>query len=540
MDITVYGRRVSPREFRGRTAMDTTEHAPARVPVAVPQQRAPTGETVAAPPGGRTPGSAARLASGAAARLAPGVVPGLVMLVVGSVGATRPVLSWDEVSSADVAQRSTAEIWALIQNVDAVLGPYYFLLHAWTRVAGTSVWDLRAPSIFAMAVAVGLAGELGRRLFSPVVGLTAGLVLCLLPNTFRYAAEARPYAFSCLCSVLALLLLHAALRRPRPVAWAVYGVSVVLLGLSHVVALSTLAAHAVAVAWAWRRDGARRAAGVWAITVGAALLLLLPVFLFGTGQRDAQLYWVEPVSPGRLRAGPGQIVGAPETAWLLIGLAVLAAWRRAERLAEMVTLAVVPLAAVAVVSIAAEPLWVPRYMLVVLAPLALLAAVAAVGEGPPGRGRLLRVGLVLLLLAGTAYPAQRAFRTAAAKSGADYRSAAQLVQRAAQPGDAILYEDRQRAVRAGLQYYLSGAPHPPRDVLVSRTGAAAGALVADEYPHPAPQLASVRRVWLVVGGAQREPLARKPRVGPVLRAEFEQAGVWRVRGLTVALYQRPA
>jgi mannosyltransferase len=533
MDIAVYGLPVSPREFRGRTAMDTTEHAPAPVQVAVPQQRAPAGdETVAAP----RPRPARHLA----ARLAPGLVPGMLMLVGGSVGATRPVLSWDEVSSADVAQRSTAEIWALIQNVDAVLGPYYFLLHAWTSVAGTSVWDLRAPSIAAMALAVGLAGELGRRLFGPAVGLTAGIVLCLLPNTFRYAAEARPYAFSCLFSVLALLLLHQVLRRPHPVAWAAYGGSVVLLGLTHMVALSTLAAHAVVVAWAWRRDGVRRAAAVWAIAVGAALLVLLPVFLLGLGQRDAQLYWVEPVTFMRLRAGPAHIVGATETAWLLIGLALLAVWQRTERLAELVTLAVVPLVTVAVVSVVAEPLWVPRYMLVVLAPLALLAAVAAVGQGPLGRGRLLRVALVLLLLAGTAYPAQRTFRTAAAKSGADYRSAAQLVQRSAEPGDAILYEDQQRALRAGVEYYLSGTPNPPRDVLVSRTGAEAGQLRADEHPDPAPQLAGVRRVWLVVGGAQREPITRKPRVGPVLRADFEPAGRWQVRGVTVALYRRPA
>jgi len=151
-------------------------------------------------------------------RLLPSIGPALLMAIIGSIGATRPVLSWDEVATADVARRSVAQIWALVHHVDAVIGPYYLLMHAWTSVAGTSEAALRVPSIVAMAAAVGLAGELGRRLFSPLVGVTAGLILCLVPTTSRYAAEARPYAFSCLFSVLALVLLTAPCGGPDPAA----------------------------------------------------------------------------------------------------------------------------------------------------------------------------------------------------------------------------------------------------------------------------------------------------------------------------------
>jgi mannosyltransferase len=177
----------------------------------------------------------------------PVAVAGVSMLCIGLVGAGRPVLSWDEATTADVSRRSAEELWQLVRNIDAVFGAYYFLMHAWTSWAGTSEFALRLPSIVAMAGAVAGAAELGRRLFHPTAGLVAGLFLCAMPNTSRYAAEARPYAFACLFSVLSVLLLLVALRRRRPWAWAGYACAVALLGLSHVVALTTLAAHAVLV-----------------------------------------------------------------------------------------------------------------------------------------------------------------------------------------------------------------------------------------------------------------------------------------------------
>lgn len=187
-------------------------------------------------------------------KLAPGLVPAVLMMLVGLVRAGRPTLSWDEASTADIVRRTPGQIWDLIQHVDAVLGPYYFLLHAWARVAGDSETALRVPSIVAMAAAVGVTGELGRRLFTPLTGLLAGVLLCIVPNTSRYAAEARPYAFTCLFSVLAVLLLLRVLERPRPRRWVAYGAVVALLGASHLIALTTLVAHA-ALVWAQHRRG---------------------------------------------------------------------------------------------------------------------------------------------------------------------------------------------------------------------------------------------------------------------------------------------
>jgi mannosyltransferase len=514
--------------MRGRAAF-----AAARVSVAQPSPL----ETVPSP-GRAGPPRRDRLL-----RLVPSVVPGTVMLGAGLAGADRPVLSWDEVTTADVAQRSVAEIWHMLHTVDAVFGLYYFFTHAWTRVAGVTELDLRLPSIIAMAAAVAAAGELGRRLFDPAVGTVTGLFLCVLPNTSRYAAEARPYALACLLSVLALLALTGALDRARPLRWAGYGLTVLVLGLVHLVALCTLGAHAAMVLIRLRRDRCWRVVAVWGAVLAVVLALLAPVALLGARQQQTQLAWVDPLTTAALAAAPGDIVGSPRTAWLLIGLALVVPWRRAASTVPVVLLAVAPVTVLVAASLLLTPMWVPRYLLVVLVPLAMLAAVTVVRQARADdlrRVPVLRVVVVLVVLAATAYPAQHGVRGPTAKNGPDYRSIAAIVEQHQRPGDAMVFEVRSRAMRAGVEYYLRRHPVFPRDVLQSRPAAAAGRLMADEYPDPAARLAGVRRVWLLVSGPRKDPATGYPALRPVLRERYDRIGTWQVNRATVALYRTGA
>jgi mannosyltransferase len=118
-----------------------------------------------------------------------------------------------------------------------------------------------------MAGAVAVTGDLGRRLFDPITGAVAGILLSLMPNTSRYAAEARPYAFACFFAPLALLLLHRALDRPIPARWIGYGIAVLLLGLPHIIALTTLGAHLAVLAQRRHRPVRRRILAAWSVTV---------------------------------------------------------------------------------------------------------------------------------------------------------------------------------------------------------------------------------------------------------------------------------
>lgn len=456
------------------------------------------------------------------------------MLAIALVGAGRPVLSWDEIATADAARRTPAQIWHLIQHIDGVFGAYYFLIHYWTEVAGTSELALRLPSILAMAGAVVLTAELGRRLFDPATGAVAGLLLCLMPNTSRYAAEARPYAFACFFALLALLLLHRALDRPGRARWAGYGLAVFLLGLSHIIALTTLGAHLAVLAQR------RRFPTGWAVAAGTALVALVPVGWLGVHERHAQLSWIAPLTLDELWKFPGAVVGSTPGGWLLLGLALIALLHPARPLFELLTMALVPVLAVAAVSVFVAPNWVPRYLLIVLAPLALTAADGLVRHLARSEVRIPAVPVLaaLALLALAVLPGQRTVRGTTAKNGSDYRTAARIVEHDLQPGDDIVYTAHSRTMRAGLDSYLRHYPSAPADLLLERDAAAVGTLRADEYPDAAARVAGATRLWLFVYGRHPDPTAGRPNLRPVLHNGFRQAGIWYVHHATLALFIR--
>ena len=469
------------------------------------------------------------------------------MLAVALTGAGRPVLSWDEIATADAARRTPAQIWHLIQHIDGVFGAYYFLIHWWTAVAGTSEVALRLPSIIAMAGTAALTGELGRRLFDPVTGTVAGVLLALMPNTSRYAEEARPYAFACFFALLALLLLHRALDRPGWARWAGYGLAVLLLGLAHVIALTTLGAHLILLAQRRHDPGRRRILTAWGVTVGLALVPLGPVFWLGTHERNAQLSWVAPLTPGALWNFPGAVVGSAPGGWLLLGLALIALLRsRPTRpLNEVVMLAATPIVAVAAVSLLVTPYWVARYLLIVLAPLALAAATGLVqGLGGLERGRPLlgRAGVPVLvgvaLVAMAVVPGQVNVRGKTAKNGSDYRSAARIIERGQQPGDAIVYTAHSRTMRAGLDSYLRHHAGRPTDILLHRDAADVAGLRAQEYPDAPRRVLGQTRVWLLVYGDHPDPATARRELQPVLKASFRRTQVWHLKLATLALFVR--
>ncbi|MFE9205747.1 glycosyltransferase family 39 protein [Micromonospora sp. NPDC007230] len=194
--------------------------------------------------------------------------PALLTLVVtlAGIGHAQP---WrDELATWSAATRPVGDLIRLAGTIDAATGPYYLAMHGWTTLAGTSPTALRLPSALAMAGAAALTARLGERLVTARVGLIAGLLFAALPSTSRYGQEARPYALATFLAVLATLLLAGALRRPTGRRWTGYALAVAALGLTHLIALTLLAAHGLVVLLAaWRGPAA---AGPGAPTSDAA------------------------------------------------------------------------------------------------------------------------------------------------------------------------------------------------------------------------------------------------------------------------------
>ncbi|MFF0369579.1 glycosyltransferase family 39 protein [Micromonospora sp. NPDC005087] len=473
--------------------------------------------------------------------------PAVLTLAVTGAGLGSAQLWRDELATWSAATRSPGDLVRLAGTIDAATGPYYLLLHGWLAIVGDSTVALRAPAALAMTVAAGLLAVLGAQLADRRTGLFAGLLFALLPGTSRYGQEARPYALATALAVLATLLLVSALRRPGWARWGGYAAAVAALGLTHLIALTLLAAHALVVLVTWWRGSA--VAGVaesdgtgevgrpdrrvwrWVVAVVPAALLVSPLLLKAGTQRSRQLDWVASARLDDLSALPGGVAQSSVVGGLLVGIAALGAARLGRRALLPVSAVLLPVlllfAAGTVV-----PLWVPRYLVFVVPFACLLAGAALAGVSAPA-------ALAVVVLAGLlGLPDQAALRRThewPRSAPVDYAGAARVIADGQRPGDAVVYSPRDSwlFLDLGVEYHLG---NPPRDVLVAEDEVRRGDLWAAECPRPARCLAGTPRVWLVVAGRHAEPLATVPGAkGDALRADFTIARVWQRPGLTVAL-----
>ncbi|GAA3961920.1 glycosyltransferase family 39 protein [Actinoplanes auranticolor] len=467
----------------------------------------------------------------------PAVLPALLMLVVGRIGLRQPAVGWDENATWLVSRRTVAQIVDQARHFDGVISPYYLFMHFWTGVFGDSEFWLRAPSLLAVALGVGIAAELGRRLFGPATGLLAGLLLVTVPQLSRYAQDARAYGFAFLFATLATLLLHRALRQPSWARWTGYGVTVTLLGLSHILALLVLIGHAYAVLTRARRDPAAVRPARWLVVTAVAVLPVLPFVYLGLTQRGSQLDWLPPMTVRQVLDAPGDIFGAAAVGLLLIGLALVARPRDARLLPEFAVLAVAPPAVLMAVSFVTSSLWVPRYVLVVVPAVCLCAAVSL-------RVVPLRAVAALVLLAAVGAPAHQRLRAQTSHMGPDFRTVAHQLERHQQPGDVIVYGTSGTwSLRAGIDYQLRGR-EKPRDVLLRTPAAEVGQLDAVQCADKVACLGSAQRVWLFrwqAAGKQltaEAPLAGTGALGPVLTGQYRVAGVWHATKANLILFER--
>jgi len=279
------------------------------------------------------PGTDAARAVGwraAAIRYAPAGAAAAVMLVLGLWGLARDsAMGNDEVATRWAALLSLRELAHLVNNVDAVHGLYYLLMHGWVAV-GSSPEALRVPSVAAMTGAAALIAVLARRLTgSGWAALFAGLVMVLTPDISYYAQTARSYAMVYACVAGATLVLVHALAAeaagapgPRLARWWIgYGALVTLGGYLNEMSLLILAAHAVTVLLA--RHG-RRSVRHWAAAGGVGAILVTPLILVSI-REHAAVNWIARPGLDDLRILFHDYFGATTAiAVLLLGCAIVA------------------------------------------------------------------------------------------------------------------------------------------------------------------------------------------------------------------------
>ena len=430
------------------------------------------------------------------------VVPALLATGLGVWRLTVPALWADELATWGAVRLTWAQLWKLSGSVDVVLTPYYAAMKVYTSVAGTSTAALRLPAVVAIVATTALVAALGRRIGGPQLGLFAGLVFALLPVTSRYGQEARSYALVMFAATLAVRCLIRLLERPRLGRATGYAGALLLTSLSQPLSATlVLVGHGIAV-FLWQlpiRSRGWRATWSWlaAAAVGgspAAVLLTL-----GYGSRG-QISWISKLSLNGLQAVPDRVFLTGALGGLVLALAVVAVRRQLDHIC-LAAAGFGPLVAL-VVAGAVVPVWVARYVLVVVPPLAVLAAAAALRFGRPQAVAT----LALLVILGSA--AQLDVRRPAGHSEASTKIASVIGPRY-RPGDVAVFPDTHPSIpwapRDIYERYLP-APRPP-DVLRTAPQRSDGHFLATECPD-ANCLGDPSRIWVIRVDNAADPFQR--------------------------------
>ncbi len=193
----------------------------------------------------------------------------------------------DEAATATATDRSFAQLFAMLGNVDAAMAGYYTAMHAWVSIVGTSVVALRSPSLIATAVTVVFVGLIARKLCGDWIGLLAALLAALSPLLVHYSIEARPYAIAIALTTGAALI---AVTRPVSLRW-LWSLVAALAVLTHFLAILTVLPQ-----WLWLATGGD--AKLRRPSVSKLVLVLPPLvvalaFVIALLDEDSLQSWIE-------------------------------------------------------------------------------------------------------------------------------------------------------------------------------------------------------------------------------------------------------
>ncbi|MCU1516684.1 MAG: hypothetical protein JWQ75_1405 [Pseudarthrobacter sp.] len=441
---------------------------------------------------------------------------GLLAFCTAYIGSWIPSFWDDEIATISAAGRNPAELLLLLQSVDAVHGLYYFLMHAWTSVVGFSELALRTPSAVAVGLACAGTVVIGRKLGSNALGLASGLVLAVLPRMVWAGTEARQSALTALLAVILTLLLLRAWKSNCVLDWVLYALCAVIGVWMFMFFALAVAAHAVAALVLRRRPLAT------AITSAAAGAAVLPFLFFAMGQK-AQVDWIENRSLAQTLStaavkqffyGEDRPTGNLPPQWILafvallgifeVSLVVWGLWasRKVQQTRTVAVLCLVgvalPIAGLLLVSVVAQPVYVPRYLTFTAPAFALLVGLGIVSI--PGSRKAVRYAALAVVVAVSLVP-QLTLKSLVNEPPDTERSIADRVSAGSQRPAAILFE------HPYLRDMVLAYPEDfeaVQDLSLARSPAESGTLWGENADVAPEKLSGKGNVWFV-GDASEAP-----------------------------------
>lgn len=394
-------------------------------------------------------------------------VPALTAL---GIGALRGLFAepWrDEFATALFASLGPRDLVAATSHVDAVLAPYYLLMHLVVPPFG--VIGARGVSWVAFGATAAVVAGIGYRWWGAPAGLVGGLLVALNPAVLQFGTQARPTGLAVFLVVVAILSLDLAIEGRRWGWWlhalaATLAVSCQLFAALGVVLTVTLVlgrSRGLLLRWI----GASVPAGMAAVLIALA-----------ARSQHGQIAWIPQPSLRFAASALAKVTGVaiPYAEWLRMGAlllltiatvaVVLVAQRPVRRpVLFSALLAFVPGVLLFLVSHLVAPVFVDRYFGVAAVGAGLLGAAmlrTALRPGTRAWRCVVAVGVSVSLLAGVATLAH-GLRHPPTASADRYAATAQALRDGAAPGDLIIVVQgySQGGLAYGLAMTLQDATH---------------------------------------------------------------------------------
>jgi mannosyltransferase len=343
-----------------------------------------------------------------------------------------PSLWQDEAATIGAANRPIDSLWKLVQNIDAVHGLYYALVHYWGSLFGFGPFALRVPSALFVGLSAFLLFHLALKLkLSGTVATWAAIVFIVLPRTYLAGSEARSNALTATLAIALMLVLIWALERDRNwLRWLAFTGVLTLSIYTFLFSALILVPIGIYLVASHRRQFLK-----FSVASMGAIVLSAPVIIFGYQERGqvgwiyakplGEYIWEALVAVDYNRAWPMAAVG--------LGLCILAIVRKAPLL--VILWATVPSALLSAVSLCFEPYFVDHYLTFTTGATALLIAIGLTKL----QIRPLQ-WIVLATLVALSLPSFVQSREPMAK-GTEWARVAAAVNDNSSPGDALLLPD---------------------------------------------------------------------------------------------------
>jgi mannosyltransferase len=423
----------------------------------------------------------------------------------------------DEAVSADHARLGLHGLWTVVSRTDPNMGLYYVLLHLWVRVFGYGEAAVRSMTVVLAGLAVPVMALLGKRLYGRACGLVAGLLLALSPFFVQYEQTARSYAVVVLLVLLSSYFFVAALERPSRATLIGYVLASALAVYTHYFAALVLLVQLVTLLAVKRRGALTRE---WLAAAIAVVVLCAPEVVFAHRAGTQGIAWIHEPTLSALVHFPSELAGETVLAAVLVvlacyGLVRAATDREGWRTGFLTAWLVVPVVLDFTVSKLGHPLFVTYYLIVVLPPFLLLAALGVL-RLPRGPAAAIALGLLV------AFSAVGIRAWYARPSLEDYRGATRYLLANERREDGII-DYPTETVSFGIAYY---------EALAGAGGPTPVGFVLGRAPFARPP-----RIWLVMRDSD-VPVRERRRVERSMSGQYVQVGTPAVfRNITMILYR---